>query len=130
MSHYGNQLLSHNIFIEAASELGLTGFAAFLALIGCTVALNYRTRRIVRKYPRKGYFLSEMANGLDGALIGFLVSGFFVTVLYYPFFWINFAMTVALNNAAMRAVAREFPEHPLDRPALPTKSFQRSARTW
>jgi hypothetical protein len=48
-----------------------------------------------------------MAHGLDGAMIGFVVSGFFVTVLYYPYFWINLAMTVALNNAAQQALAPE-----------------------
>jgi hypothetical protein len=42
-----------------------------------------------------------MAHGLDAALIGYLASGFFITVLYYPFFWINFAMTVALHRAAL-----------------------------
>jgi hypothetical protein len=45
-----------------------------------------------------------MAHGLDGALIGFLVGGFFVTVLYYPFFWINLAMTVALYNVTSKQV--------------------------
>jgi hypothetical protein len=45
-----------------------------------------------------------MAHGLDAALIGFLASGFFVTVLFYPFFWINLAMTVALYNAALHKV--------------------------
>ena len=42
-----------------------------------------------------------MSHGLDAALIGYLACGFFVTVLYYPFFWINLAMTVALHNAAV-----------------------------
>jgi hypothetical protein len=46
-----------------------------------------------------------MAQGLDCSLVGYLVAGFFVTVLYYPFFWINLAMTVALHNAARNAVA-------------------------
>ena len=43
-----------------------------------------------------------MAHGLDGALVGFLVCGFFVTVLYYPYFWINLAMTTSLYEAAKR----------------------------
>ena len=42
-----------------------------------------------------------MADGLDAALISYLACGFFVTVLFYPFFWINLAMTVALHNAAV-----------------------------
>jgi hypothetical protein len=54
--------------------------------------------------PGANLFLFEMAHGLDAALIGYLASGFFVTVLYYPFFWINFAMTVALHRAALNKV--------------------------
>jgi O-antigen ligase len=103
---YGSELLSHNIFIEAGSELGLTGLASFLTLIWCTFQINRRTRRIAGKFGGKGEFMFRMAQGLDGALVGFIASGCFVTVLYYPYFWINFAMTVALNNAATGA----FPE--------------------
>ena len=51
-------------------------------------------------------FILYMAHGLDGALVGYLVSGFFVTVLYYPYFWINLAMTVALNQAAKNEAAQ------------------------
>ena len=52
------------------------------------------------KDDRENWFVYYMAHGLDGALVGFIVSGLFVTVLYYPYFWINFAMTVALNGIA------------------------------
>jgi O-antigen ligase len=103
--YYGNELLPHNVFIEAGSELGYSGLVAFIALIWCTFAINARTRRLARQYPEEGRFMTRMAHGLDGALVGFLVSGFFVTVLYYPYFWINLAMTVGLNNAAVRTFA-------------------------
>ncbi len=91
--------LSHNIFIEAWSELGYTGLFAFLALIGATFRVNYQTRRLLRRVPTSTPFMTHMAYGLDGALIGYIGSGFFVTVLYYPFFWINLAMTVSLHTA-------------------------------
>jgi len=90
--------LPHNIFVQAASELGYTGLLAFLLLIAYTFVVNARTRKLARRLPQSD-FLFGMANGLDGALVGYLVSGFFVTVLYYPFFWINLAMTVALHKA-------------------------------
>jgi len=51
-------------------------------------------------------FILYMAHGLDGALVGYLVSGFFVTVLYYPYFWINLSMTVALHGAAKNEAAK------------------------
>jgi len=102
---YGYRMLPHNVFIEAGSELGYSGLLAFVALIGCTLRINYRTRRLARIRPDRGRFIFFMAHGLDGALIGYLASGFFVTVLYYPYFWINFAMTVALSNASANALS-------------------------
>jgi len=102
--HYGSPLLPHNIFIEAGAELGYTGLVAFVALIILTLTINLRTRRLLRALPSGDHFLFDMAHGLDAALIGYLASGFFVTVLYYPFFWINLAMTVALYNAAKNKV--------------------------
>jgi putative inorganic carbon (hco3(-)) transporter len=97
---YGYRILAHNVFIQAGAELGYSGLICFVALIGCTFVINRRTRKLAAHKPDEGRFILYMAHGLDGALVGFLASGFFVTVLYYPFFWINFAMTVALYNAA------------------------------
>jgi len=99
--HYGLRLLPHNIFIEAGSELGYVGLLTFLVLIGVTLLINYRTRKLMKRCGENGRFIFEMSHGLDAALIGYLACGFFVTVLYYPFFWINLAMTVALHNAAV-----------------------------
>lgn len=108
--NYGTELLPHNIFIEAGAELGYSGLVGFLALIGCTFVVNSRTRKLARQFHgESGLFFTRMAHGLDGALVGFLASGFFVTVLYYPFFWINLAMTVGLNNAAVKAFAERRP---------------------
>ncbi len=94
----GSGELSHNIFIECMSELGYVGLGAFLFLIIVTLTNNHHTRKLAAGDP----YLISMAHGLDGALIGFIVSGFFVTVLYYPFFWINLSMTVALNTVARK----------------------------
>lgn len=99
--HYGRPLLPHNIFVEAAAELGYTGLLVFLLLIGATFWVNANTRKIVRRIPGDQRFLHQVAHGLDGALIGYIGSGFFVTVLFYPYFWINLALTVALNTAAV-----------------------------
>jgi putative inorganic carbon (hco3(-)) transporter len=106
-----NQELPHNIFIQCASELGYFGLMVFFLMIMYTFVNNFRTRKLALQHERekKGVnmrFLYYMAQGLDGALVGYLVSGFFVTVLYYPYFWINLAMTVSLN-----AITRKQTEH-------------------
>ncbi len=100
----GKTQLPHNVFIQAMAELGYTGLSAFLALIGATLLINLRTRRIAAHAP-EGHFTYMMTQGLDAALIGYLASGFFVTVLYYPFFWINLSMSVALHEVARRDLA-------------------------
>jgi putative inorganic carbon (hco3(-)) transporter len=96
----GDGQLSHNIYIQALSELGYVGLAVFVLLILYTFINNHQTRKLAAAQGRN--FLFQMAHGLDAALVGFLVSGFFVTVLYYPYFWINLAMTVALRHIAGR----------------------------
>ncbi len=98
-------LLPHNIFIQAMAELGYTGLAAFILLIVGTFVVNAQTRRLLKRVPEDHAFLRHMSHGLDAALVGFLGAGFFVTVLYYPFFWVNLAMTVSLYVTA-ETVAR------------------------
>jgi putative inorganic carbon (hco3(-)) transporter len=96
--------LSHNIFIECMAELGYAGLTVFSLMILYTFVNNHRTRRIASLPGSENRFIYYMAHGLDAALVGYLVSGFFVTVLYYPYFWINLAMTVALHNIARNAL--------------------------
>lgn len=98
--------LPHNIFVEAGSELGYTGLLAFVALIVATFVMNFRTRRLTYTIPDWGPMLRNMAYGLDAALVGFMASGFFVTVLYYPFFWVNLAFTAALWETTRRAARK------------------------
>ena len=100
-AYYGSPAYPHNIFVQAGAELGYVGLLAFLVLMGATFVLNKKTRQLAKRRGDEGRFMFMMAHGLDGAMIGFIASGFFVTVLYYPFFWINLAMTVALHNAAL-----------------------------
>lgn len=99
--------LPHNIFLEAGAELGYIGLLALFGLIGGTFIMNRRTRGLASNLPGPSRdMFSSMAHGLDVALIGFMVSGFFVTVLYYPFLWVNLAFTAALFLSAQREYGR------------------------
>jgi hypothetical protein len=122
----------HNIFIQAVSELGFTGLILVLALIISTFVLNSRTRRLLPD-DEAHRTLRLLSQGLDAGMVGFLVSAQFVTVLYYPYFWIALALTVALHNSAskrMRAEALE-PSAPPPRYHTDGKSArtQRARRT-
>jgi len=90
--------LVHNVFIQCGTELGYVGLSLFVLMI---LACFVNTRN-VRKMSRdkEDQFLAIMSYGFDAALLGFLGSGFFVTVLYYPYFWIHCALTACLHTAA------------------------------
>lgn len=87
---------SHNIFIQGGTEMGLLGLFFFILLIIYAFMNNSRTRRMAKELDNKLFF--NLSYGLDAGLIGYLVAGFFVTVLYYPFFWVQIAMIVMLNT--------------------------------
>ena len=61
-------------------------------------------RRMLRQQnlsgTEDGRFLVGLAHGLDIAIVGFATSGFFITVLYYPFFWVLLILSVCLRSAA------------------------------
>ncbi len=91
--------LPHNIFIQAGAELGYTGLVVFIMMIIIAFIYNISTRRMMRDTNN---FIFHLSYGLDAGLIGFLVSGFFVTVLYYPFFWVQYAMIMSVHSIAKK----------------------------
>ena len=93
-------LLVHNIFVQCGSELGYSGLTVFVLMILACFANTKKVRKL--SLGQSDQFLAIMSYGFDAALLGFLGSGFFVTVLYYPYFWIHCAMTVCLSSAAQK----------------------------
>ena len=88
--------LPHNIFIDAAAELGYPGLTLFVLMILATFVVNARTRREALQHGDT--FSVHITHGLDAGMVGFLISGSFVSVLWYPYFWIAMTFTVALNE--------------------------------
>jgi putative inorganic carbon (HCO3(-)) transporter len=107
-AHYtitiGGSLLMHNMFIQAASELGLVGLIPLAALILLCFVNTAQVRAFARAADREDLVL--LSRGFDAATIGFLVSAAFVTVLFYPFLWIHVAFIVAFRSVAQRLPAR------------------------
>lgn len=91
---------SHNVYVESASELGIPGFLLFVSML----ILIFRQNNLTQSYMRQtdNRFLLNVAYGLNGGLVGFMISSFFIAVFVYPFFWVQLAMTVALNNIAKK----------------------------
>ena len=97
--------VAHNVFVECVSELGYLGLLVFIFLIISTFAANHQTRKRARAGPGPPDDIAiQCAFALDGALIALIVGGLFISILYYPFFWVNLALTIALNNSVAAPV--------------------------
>lgn len=108
MGPYQTVEVSHNIFIEAASELGLVGLVCYVSMIIYAFIMNRRTRKMANELDNKLHYM--MAYGLDAGMVGYLVAGQFVTVFYYPFSWIQFAMIATLYSVTRGSYLSRYPD--------------------
>lgn len=102
---------AHSLYFTLIPELGLIGTILFLNLLYCslrgmTVIVNAeKTRRVspnqsetekeVREKLRK---VKHIILGVQGAFTGYLVTGIFLSVFYYPHFWLLVAFSLAIAN--------------------------------
>ena len=119
--HFRVAQLPHNIFVQVGTDTGITGLIVF----GMILIRNFRCAREIRDMwaaaGKPDSFHAHIAKGLGIALWGFIIAGQFVTVTYYPFLWINLALTVALRNISVKALAAEKAGN-----AVPTVAAQRA----
>lgn len=98
---------AHNVFYQAAAELGICGLVSFIMLLGCALA---RTVILNARLVRAGLGtlpMTAFAAALFPSTVGFLTSGSFQTPLYYPHIFIIAALAVALNNIAKSIIPQQ-----------------------
>lgn len=105
-------IVSHSTYIDALTELGLFGALAFLSVLTAFFWTNFRTRRELRARGRGGPKDLEycLTFGLDLAMVGFMASGAFLSVLYYPHIWILLGFSAALQRASLRNESAAAPD--------------------
>lgn len=101
---HGVAQLPHNIFIQMGTDAGLIGLGIFLMLIYRNLKIAKEIRDTCKKHPDTPAFAPSVARGLMLTTWGFVIAGQFNTVSYYPFLWINLALTVSLANIVRRTV--------------------------
>jgi O-antigen ligase len=101
---YPEAQLPHNIFIQVGTDAGALGLICLIALMFRTAQIARRIRGHSTSHSLVGRPLLPIANGLLVAMWGFVIAGQFVTVTYYPFFWMNLAMMVCVSNIARKTV--------------------------
>ena len=97
----------HSLYIEVISELGTLGALAATGLIVSFFLLIRRVRRrlITSGAERQSWELC-LCSGLELAMIGYLVSGAFVSVFWYPHIWVLCGSAMGLNTATASLAVR------------------------
>ena len=88
----------HSIYLQGLAELGILGCLPLLIIFWLPFQLNAKTRKFFRALGKEKTrrFEYQLALGLDLALVAYLVSGAFLTVLYYPHLWFILGLSAAL----------------------------------
>jgi len=96
----------HSLYFTLIPELGLVGILLFSGML-------YFSYKDLKWILKKEFLLKQNQSkeiiqqlhkirfiifGITGAMLGYLVSGAFLSVLYYPHFWFLIALTVSLKN--------------------------------
>lgn len=101
---HGTAQLPHNIFIQVGTDAGLIGLGVFLMLIYRSLKTTKDIRLACENNRNAPAFAPNIARGLVITTWGFVIAGQFNTVSYYPFFWINLSLIVALSNVVNRSM--------------------------
>ncbi len=121
-----SETVAHSTYVETLSEYGLAGALTVALAVFAFFLLNARTRRqlLVQDKEVTKRFEYCLSYGLDLAMIGYLVSGAFVSVLTYPHLWLLMALGVGLNAASRPPAA------PADAPQTPLVKREVPALSW
>jgi O-antigen ligase len=100
--------VAHNSFLETGAELGIPGALVFIAMLVVTVVALARIGPRGRYAPWISKREMALAQMLIGALVGFAVSGFFVSAEYFAYLYFMLGLSVGLVKL-VRQRASAFP---------------------
>lgn len=98
----------HSVYFTLLPELGLVGVALFLMMLRELYQKIKKIRQICRRASSEEIQKIECFSiAVFVAIFGFLVTGIFLSVFYYPQFWNMSALLVALFLTASRIATNE-----------------------
>lgn len=113
--------VAHSLYITLISELGILGTILFMGLIIFPIKDLRLVLQSLKKYRHmKNYGAADQGSegmqslqklrfivlGIMGALIGYFVSGIFLSVLYYPHLWILLSLCTTLSHVGEKLLSK------------------------
>lgn len=83
--------VAHNMYLDVAAETGIFGLILFISIFGKSLL---DVRKQIFNHNKNFAFLAE---GYYWGLIGYLITGFFVSVHFYFFLWLILSFTVSVS---------------------------------
>jgi len=96
---YAVPQLAHNIFIQVGADLGWVGLVIYsLLLVSVFLAAKQVSppKTVISDTQKQHKIFAGFGPVMQISLIGFVVAGQFVSVVYYPFLWIHSALVSVL----------------------------------
>ena len=122
--HRGQVMVAHSVPVTVAAETGTLGLIFFYLVVLTVFITNVRSVRLLSGTDPP--FFKYFAQSLNYGLIGFLVTGIFLSVAYYPFLWFQASLTAALYSVARAESAVLANEQwPVDKQRSPSKQLGR-----
>jgi O-antigen ligase len=126
----GRYKAAHNIWIEIGVELGVQGIVLLALVLGTAFGIA----RHVRLQPPRGppdHWVLPVALGLRGALIGYLVTGFFLSAAYASVLFAVLGVFAGLRNVVGQpeSAIDDAPEDEATPPVRESKTGGRRAGT-
>lgn len=98
-------MVAHSIYFTLIPELGIIGTFLFFGILWRSYKdISDKIRQIQRRtetMQQKNNTLCYYILAIQGALFAYLVSGVFLSTLYYPHFWLMIAFIVSAANTTI-----------------------------
>jgi O-antigen ligase len=97
-NHVGLVMVAHSVPVTLSAETGTLGIAFFFLVVVSVFVTNHRSARLFSGIAPP--FWRYVASSLNYGLIGFLVTGIFLSTAFYPFLWFQAGLSAALYRIA------------------------------
>lgn len=97
---------AHNTFLEIGVELGVIALALFVAMLVTAFRLLRRIRRSRPPTIRRARREAALASSLSASLVGFIVSGFFLSAAYFSYVYMILGLVIGFAKIDRGSVGR------------------------